>query len=154
MGHQGIYSVRILALVLLLLICITSLSACKASGSDHLETAVENSLDNLAQELTLLDAKPEELEQLLSQLPHLKKLTLDGNIPPYETLLELHAQFPDLEMVFPVAFGEKIIISDVEVLDLSGIEVDPDTIAKQLSLFFHLRELTLLGTNLTDEEKM
>ena len=154
MGHQGIYSVRILALVLLLLICITSLSACKASGSDHLETAVENSFDNLAQELTLLDAKPEELEQLLSQLPHLKKLTLDGNIPPYETLLELHAQFPDLEMVFPVAFGEKIIISDVEVLDLSGIEVDPDTIAKQLSLFSHLRELTLLGTNLTDEEKM
>lgn len=161
MGHQGIYSVRILALVLLLLISITSLSACKASGSDHLETAVEsfqaavdNSSDNLTQELTLLDAKPEALEQQLSQLPHLKKLTLDGNIPPYETLLTLHAQFPDLEMVFPVALGEKTILSDAEVLDLSGIDVDPDTIAKQLSLFFHLRELTLLGTNLTDEEKM
>lgn len=161
MGHQGIYSVRILALVLLLLISITSLSACKASSSDHPETtvesfqaAVENSFDNLAQELTLLDAKPEELEQLLSQLPHLKKLTLEGNIPSYETLLVIHAQFPDLEMVFPVAFGEKIILSDAEALDLSGIEVDPDTIAKQLSLFSHLRELTLLGTNLTDEEKM
>lgn len=161
MGHQGIYSVRILALVLLLLISITSLSACKASSSDHPETtvesfqaAVDNSSDNLTQELTLLDAKPEELEQLLSQLPHLKKLTLEGNIPSYETLLVIHAQFPDLEMVFPVAFGEKIILSDAEALDLSGIEVDPDTIANQISLFSHLRELTLLGTNLTDEEKM
>lgn len=162
MVNKRISSFKTLSLLILILLAsMVSFSACKKSSSDYPETtgesfhgAVENSSDNLTQELTLLDAKPEELEQLLSQLPHLKKLTLEGNIPSYETLLVIHAQFPDLEMVFPVAFGEKIILSDAEALDLSGIEVDPDTIAKQLSLFSHLRELTLLGTNLTDEEKM
>ena len=162
MVNKRISSFKTLSLLILILLAsMVSFSACKKSSSDYPETtgesfhgAVENSFDNLAQELTLLDAKPEELEQLLSQLPHLKKLTLEGNIPSYETLLALHAEFPDLEMEFPVAFGEKTILSNAEVLDLSEIDVDPDTIAKQLSLFSHLQELTLTGTNLTDQEKM
>lgn len=164
MNSKALFPFRTLALILALLACVVSFSACKksVSGQTVEETTEEtvnfadenNSFDGLSQDLTVTDADPEELEQKLLRLPHLKKLTLEGKLPSYEKLLILHEKFPDLEMLFPVDFGGERVFTDAEVLDLSDTDVDPDALPKQLSLFSHLRELTLMETSLTDQEKM
>lgn len=110
--------------------------------------------DSFAQELTVADAEPEELEAVLPLLPRLKKLTLEGKVPQTRTLLALWEQFPELTLVCRVNLGGKSVSTDAEILDLSETTVSMEELNGMLPLFVRLRELTLTGTSLTDEERM
>lgn len=157
---------RAAALLLTALVCSAALPGCgkadPAASSQaeitaiRIEDAESGSIryDDMAAELTISDADFTELEQLLPQLPQLEKLTLEGSLPQMETLLELKAQYPDLQLVFRTELGGKPVSTDTELLDLSGTSITADILQEQLPLFSCLKELTLTGTQLTDSEKM
>ena len=154
------------ALLLAALICCSSLPGCgktvSATSSQseisaiHTEEAVsgDSRCDASATELTFSDADIEELMLLLPQLPHLKELTLEGNLPAIENLLEMKKQFPNLQLICQVPLGEKRFSTEAELLDLSDTSVSKELLIKTLPLFSELRELTLTTTDLTDAEKM
>jgi len=107
-----------------------------------------------ARELSVTDADPAELEEILPLLPQLNKLTLEGSLPPVRMLVSLKQQYPDLALVCQVSLGGKTVSSDAETLDLSATTVSAKELAEILPLFSSLEELTLTGTNLSDEENM
>ena len=110
--------------------------------------------DSQAAELTVSDADPAQLLEKLPYFPQLKKLTLEGTLPATEELLTLKETFPDILQVYPITIGEQSFLTDSKVLDLSNATVDLSALQEALPLFSCLEELTLTGTNLTDEEAM
>ena len=77
------------------------------------------SCDALVQELTLTDADPSELEEILPKLSQLKKLTLEGMIPDAKSLLKLSDLYPSLELVCQINIAGVTASTDVQVLDLA-----------------------------------
>ena len=63
------------------------------------------SWDLSAQEVTVANADPLELKQILPAFPNLKRVILEGTIPATEQLLELHSHFSHVELVCPVTIG-------------------------------------------------
>lgn len=112
------------------------------------------SWDLSAQEVTVANADPLELKQILPAFPNLKRLILEGTIPATEQLLELHSHFSQVELVCPVTIGTETFFTDAEVLDFSNTTVDFSSWNKLLPLFFNLKELTLKEAGLTDAEIM
>jgi len=154
---------RAIVLHLAALVCTVSLLGCGGTAAEQ-ETVIRETTsqisvggihcDALVQELTVLNADLQVLEQLVPQLPQLRTLTLEGQIPPVEKLLDLKGQFPDLNLVCLVTLGGKTVSTGTQLLDLSETAVDADALKELLPLFFDLKELTLTGTALTDGEKM
>ena len=140
--------------------CAKTESTEKLSGSSNplqMEQSVTNSdisSDRSAKELTISDADPAELLQMLSSFADLEELTLEGTIPSAEQLLELQEAFPEVRFVCPLTIAGTAVITDAEVLDLSGISVDFEELETKLPLFSNLKELNLNGTNLEDADMM
>jgi len=168
MGKKTNIQHRAIALFLTALVCTTSFPGCSKAAVDAAVSEEKNittetaqtvtigsiHCDTLAQELTVVDADPAELEEILPLLPNLEILTLEGKIPHAEKLLALKEEFPNVSLVSPVALGNKSVSTDAELLDLSETTVSMDALTENLPLFTQLQELTLTGTNLTDEETM
>ena len=112
------------------------------------------SSDCSAKELTITDADPAELIQMLASFANLEKLTLEGTVPAVEQLLELQKAFPELSLVCPLTIAGTTVTTDAEVLDLTGVPVDFEELQTKLPLFSNLQELNLTGTNLEDNELM
>lgn len=110
--------------------------------------------DRYAKELTVENASPEDLAQMLPQLPHLETLTLEGRPLRTEDLLAIKEQFPSLELVCRISLGSAVFSSQIQTLDLSGSGVDGAELAKALPLFSNLQEVILTGVPLSDAEKM
>ncbi len=150
--------------VLAVVLCCSLLGSCQkttsapaareTAGADAEITVGSTRCDPSVQELTVVDADPSKLAQAIPLLPNLTELTLEGQIPHCEALLTLKAQFPDLKLVCPVPFAEKSASTDTALLDLSDTTVSMEELMAKLPLFFNLQELNLIGTELTDLEKM
>lgn len=164
MGKKMRIQRRAAVFVLAALLCGISFSGCSEKAGDTTVPEEKNitaevtvgsiRCDPLAQELNVVDADPAELEEILPLLPQLKKLTLEGNIPHSQKLLALKERFPELTLVCRVNLGGKSVFTDANILDLSNTAVSMEELTEMLPLFTHLQELTLTGTNLTDDEKM
>lgn len=153
--------------LLVSLICSISFCACGNQHTDPVSTteaapsvyeeeisigAIQCS--PLTQELTVEDADPADLQAALPLLPQLNKLILKGNVPSVQDLLSLKEHFPELTLVCNVELGGKAVSLDTEILDLSGTTVCADALSQALPLFSYLREVNLMETGLTEEEKM
>lgn len=159
---------RAKAAILAALACGSLLTACSKtknvsdpSRQNSVTLKQENTItiggiafDSQAAELTVADADPVQLLQHLPSFPQLKKLTLEGTIPDLDTLLNLKEAFPQIALVCPITIGESPFLTDAAVLDLSNATVDPCVLQEALPLFSYLEEVTLTGTNLTDDEAM
>lgn len=110
--------------------------------------------DALTQELTVTDANPAELEELLPQLPQLKTLTLEGTVPDISALSAFMDQHPNLQLICPISINGNDYSTDAQVLDFTNSSVAVDELKNALPLFGNLQELTLTGTNLSDEDLM
>lgn len=156
------------ALFLTVLVCGIGFSGCIKKTADPPTTAeatlaaeIQQSIsvgsitcDPFSSELTITDADPAELEQLLPRLPQLAKLTLEGKVPDPKTLLAIKDAFPNLTLVCGIDIGSKSFSTDEQALDLSGLSVDPDMLRATLPLFFDLQELILTDSELSDSDKM
>lgn len=158
---------RVTALLLTTLVCSTGFSGCDkredaAAAADPIAAVQTEKLitvgtiqcDAFAKELTVVDTNPADLEQILPLLPQLEKLILEGTLPETEQLLKLHNSFPQIALVMQTELGGTPVSTGTELLDLSGTSIDPDTLRTQLTLFSNLRELNLMETALSDEEKI
>ena len=156
-----------MALALTVLVCGTGLAGCgekteapaapeesAVAAVNEQVTAGSLSCEALAAEWTAVDAAAEELEALLPQLPQLKKLTLEGNVPSLQALLALKERFPEVQLVCPVPLGGKTVPTDEALLDLSGTTVAAEELREALPLFERLQELNLAHTALTETEIM
>ena len=108
--------------------------------------------DGRVQELTVTDADPEELMEVLPLLPRLEKLTLEGKALQPQALLALRQQYPELTVICRVVLGGEAVPTDVASLDLSGAAVSGKALSEALPLFTGLEKLTL-PSGLTDEER-
>lgn len=106
--------------------------------------------DSYTRELTLADAQAQELEELLPQLTVLETLTLEGTLPDWTALVKLQSRYPEIAFRFQVAVGGREYPSDAEALDFSGTSVTPEELLQKLPLFRQLKEVSLLGTGLTE----
>lgn len=159
---------RATALFLSILVCSTHFAGCRkqpasaagiepataAIASDRQITIGSIRCDSLATELTVTDADPGQLEQALTLLPQLERLTLEGAIPPVETLLAFREKFPQVMLVFQTQLGGQSVSTDTEVLDLSNTAADPDALKELLPLFSGLQEVNLTGAEWSEEETM
>ena len=110
------------------------------------------SCSSLSQELTVTDATAAQLEEALPLLPQLCDLTLEGSLPEPEDLLRLQNAYPGIEMHFTLNIGGQEIPSDAQRMDLSGIQVTQQELARTLPLLTGMKEVVLADTNLTDAE--
>ena len=157
---------RALAFFLTAVVCGTGLTGCgrQASSPNAENTAVtaavqqtavgKISIDPSTKELTVCDADPAELEQVLPQLSGLETLHLEGTIPETERLLALKAAFPHISLVCQLQLDGHTVSTDALVLELPGTAISPEKIAECLPLFSNLEEVNLMESSLSDPEKM
>lgn len=112
------------------------------------------SCDALAQELTVADANPAELEEILPQLTELRKLTLEGILPDATALIHLQARYPEVAFAFQLRIWGRTYSSDTRVLDLADTDATMEELSLVIPLFRRLEELSVIGSNLTDADAM
>ena len=168
MKKKAVISHRAVMPLLAVLVCGAAFAGCgKPAGetiapeSTHIAEDASQEIvvgglrcDRYAMELTVENASPEDLAQILPQLSHLETLTLEGRNPQTEVLLAIKEQFPILELVCRISLGSAEFSSHTQTLNLSGSGVDGAELAKALPLFSNLQEVILTGTHLSDAEKM
>lgn len=163
-------SIRTVTVLIWIMACLFNITGCTQGKTVELAHQTKETLiqimddsivsvgsihcDPLTQELTVVDASLTELEQILPLLPHLRKLTLEGNIPDIPSLKNLMTSYPELTLSCQVNLGGNSIRTDTQMLDLSGTFTTFDELNLVLPLFRNLQELSLTGTGFSDEEAM
>ncbi len=157
------------AVILLMSICTLGASGCSEKNEEVIPETAEKTVqatesklitvgriqcDPQVQELTVQDAAAAELEELISLLPQLNTLVLEGSIPDQQALLAIKEQYPDLNLIFPVELGGITYSTDITVLDLNDTVVTAEEINAVLPLFGQLQEVTITETGLSDEDAM
>lgn len=157
------------ALILAALTCTGFTAGCSQKSSEapipteqivsqeSISTFVEISgvqYDETTESVNVRDIDITDLEKMLTHLPHLHQVTLDGMIPEISQLRMLKAQYPEISLIFPVSFGEKTYTTDAKILDLSNTDVTPEALGSYLPLFDNLEELSLTETGLSEDELM
>ena len=113
---------------------------------------------SLETDLTELDlsevplSSVEELENLLPYFPQLKKVILGIN-PDQEQMVVLAKQYPDIQFLFELVFGDRVLYTGAEELDLSNIPME-DTVALEeiLPCFHNLKKVVMCECGIPSEE--
>ena len=166
MKRKNRISVKTAAMVLSVIACISCTSGCgKKVASEPAATPKETvvqlktdttitvgsiTCDALTQELTVINANYAELEELLPQLPELKKLTLEGILPDATALIKMQSMYPQIAFDFQLRIWGNTYSSDITVLDLAGTEATMEELSLVIPLLRNLEELSAIGSNLTD----
>lgn len=120
----------------------TSVSGIKISSADEV-------LD-----LTNLKVDATELDQALSVLPSLKKLVLFNAELQGTTAAAVREKYPNITIDTGIQIGNDTFPDSEQKLQFSNVDIiDYATLKKALPLFPNLKEVNLLGTTLTDEER-
>lgn len=135
---------------------VTSVETAAASveEKDTVITVGDIRCDASAEELTLADADVKALEEALPLLPQLKTLKLEGTIPELSALQALKALYPELSFIFPAKLGGQDFVTDAQVLDLADTDVTAEELHAVLPFFGGLQELTVTGTEISDDDLM
>lgn len=89
--------------------------------------AMGQTLETDLEELDLTGAAPdsvEELENLLSWFPRLKRVLLNGYCLPQEDLVALAGRHPEIRFVFDLVFGDCVLRTDAEEIDISNTPLE------------------------------
>lgn len=110
--------------------------------------------DSLVQELTVTDANAAELEEILPQLPELKKLSLEGLLPDATALIRLQSRYPEITFDFQIRIWGNTYGSDIKILDLADTPATIDELSLLIPLFRQLEELSIIGSDLSEADAM
>ena len=93
----------------------------------------------------------EELENLLPYFPKLEIVTLGIN-PDQEKMVALAKRYPDIHFLFELVFGDRVLHTGAEELDLSNIPME-DTAAVEaiLPCFHDLKKVVMCACGLSSE---
>lgn len=94
----------------------------------------------------------EELENLLPYFPQLKTVTLGIN-PDQKQMVALAKQYPDIQFLFELVLGDRVLYTGAEELDLSNIPME-DTAALEeiLPCFHNLKKVIMCECGIPSEE--
>ena len=113
---------------------------------------------SLETDLTELDlsevplSSVEELENLLPYFPQLKTVTLGIN-PDQEQMVALAKQYPDIQFLFELVFGDRVLYTGAEELDLSNIPMENTTVLEEILPCFHnLKKVIMCECGIPSEE--
>ena len=114
------------------------------------------SLEADMEELDLSGVAPdsvEELETLLSWFPKLKKVILNGYCLPQEELVKFAAEHPGIRVVFDLVFGDYILRTDAEEIDISNTPLeDTEDLEKILPCFRDLKKVVMCQCGISSED--
>ena len=114
--------------------------------------SLETDLEKLDLSAVKLDSV-EELEQLLLYFPLLRSVTLDSTGLSQLQLMELAAINPQIHFVFDFVFGDRILRTDAEEIDLSDIPMENSRAVEEiLPLFPNLKKVVMCGCGISSEE--
>ena len=118
--------------------------------------AIGMSLESDLEELDLSDVKldsVEELEQLLLYFPGLRSVTLDSTDLSQVQLKELAAANPRIHFVFEFLFGDRILWTGAEEIDLSNMPMENTRVVEEiLPLFANLKKVVMCGCGISSED--
>ena len=103
--------------------------------------------------IVLTDANASELFTHLKLLPALKTVTLEGEVPDNEIMLELKESFPDIRFSWNfTVYGVETNSLD-EFLDLSGIHLgSTEELEAALPYFYDLKKVDMVDCGFSDAE--
>lgn len=104
--------------------------------------------------LELSDADMQELEAALPHLRSLKKLQLTGALPDYDRVKALQAAFPGVQIGWELEFMGNRLSSETTALDLSGKDLDRETLESLLPWLPGLETIDLRRCGLSPGELM
>lgn len=107
--------------------------------------------DNFCQALTLTDADAGKLEAAIPLLPQLRTVELEGTLPQPEDLIRLRDAFPQVQFQFSLDMWQTTLTPDVTEIDLSGLPVTQEELARYLPLLPNLQKVILKETALTED---
>ena len=113
-------------------------------------------LETDLEELDLSGIAPEsaeELESLLFYFPYLKQVKLNGYSLPREELVALAARHPDIRFVFDLVFGDCILSTDAQQIDISNTPLESTAAVEEILPCFHdLEKVIMCGCGISSEE--
>ena len=95
----------------------------------------------------------EELEQLLPYFPRLRSVVLDGTGLSQTQMRELAAANPEIHVVFDFVFGDLILRTDAQEIDLSNIPMENTKAVEAILPFFrNLKKVVMCGCGISSED--
>ena len=95
----------------------------------------------------------DELQKLLSYFPALEKVTLNSAGLPQEELIALSARYPDIHFVFDLVFGDYILPTDAEEIDISNTPLaGTEQVETILPCFRNLTKVVMCECGIPSEE--
>ena len=118
--------------------------------------AMGMTLETDLEELDLSDVRldsVEELEQLLPYFPRLRSVILDSTGLSQTQMTELAAANPEIHFVFDFTFGDHILRTDAEEIDLSNIPMENTREVEAILPFFrNLKKVVMCGCGISSED--
>lgn len=94
----------------------------------------------------------EELEKLLPYFPRLKRISLDSSGLEQEKLVSLAKQYPQIQFVFDLTFGESVLRTDAQEIDISNTPLeDTAPVEEILPCFHNLKKVVMCQCGISSE---
>ena len=94
----------------------------------------------------------EELENLLPYFPQLEKVTLGINMDQ-EKLVLLAKQHPHIQFLFELVFGDRVLYTGAEELDLSNLPLESTAAVEEILPCFHnLKKVIMCECGISSED--
>lgn len=104
-------------------------------------------------ELQVEDADAAELMAQLKYLPNLTQVTLTGDTPDNERIWELKQAYPGIRFIWEFEFFGKMVSSETQELDLSGIPMESVAeVENGLKYFNDLQKVEMCDCGISSEE--
>ena len=119
---------------------------------DAMGMSLETDMESLDLSDVALDSV-EELEHLLPYFPKLRSVTLDSTGLSQSQLMELAAENPEIHFVFDLAFGDHILRTDAEEIDVSGTVMENTQAVEEILPYFpNLEKVVMCGCGISSQD--
>ena len=112
----------------------------------------ETAYDSTIQRISITDPDISELKEGLRYFPHLKRLTMSGKLPESSQIEELAQKYPNIDIRWDIALGQRTFSSRLTDLNLSGISMTYQGVVDLLQQLPNTKKVNLVGCGLTDAE--
>lgn len=95
---------------------------------------------------------PDDIAKILMNFPFLEEVNLDNIYLTNQEIADLTKKYPKINFNVNITISQNIFNSNVEYLDLSGMNLDFEELNNAIKLFPILKSIDLSYSNLTNEE--
>lgn len=114
-------------------------------------TLGESSWAHDCEAISVADPQPEALAQALTHMPEVTDVTLTGQLPQAEALMELRSSFPEVSFHWTVQLGNKTYPQDTESLTYEGEPCTEAELRRAISLLPNLTQADVSRCGFSDE---